>query len=175
MTEGAVERLRLGNDLRGALARGELAVQFQPLVRITDGCMLGAEVLMRWNHPKFGAVAPSHFIPIAEELGLISEYGTWVLRVACQQLAEWDRADFADAQQTPPDVTLRQPPGRALIQTRRGAAMQLIDDRFECKEGPFTPTAEFDFARWAPAEGDAAAGDCVRWMLRAEPGERFSD
>ncbi len=94
MTEGAVERLRLGNALRGALARGELTLHFQPQVRITDGCMNGAEVLLRWNHPEFGRVSPALFIPIAEELGLIAEFGAWVLHQACRQLAEWDRAGF---------------------------------------------------------------------------------
>jgi diguanylate cyclase (GGDEF)-like protein/PAS domain S-box-containing protein len=94
LTEGAAERLRLGNALRGALARGELYVVFQPQVTIHDGCMQGAEVLLRWQHPEFGAVPPTCFIPLAEELGLISELGDWVLEQACRQLTEWDREDF---------------------------------------------------------------------------------
>ncbi len=94
MTEGAMERLRLENALRGALARNEMTLVFQPQVKLSNRCMYGAEVLLRWHHPELGQVPPGRFIPVAEELGLIGELGTWVLEQACLQLAEWDRRGF---------------------------------------------------------------------------------
>ena len=94
MTEGALERLRLENALRGALARGELRLEYQPQFRLDDGCMHGVEVLARWQHPEFGEVSPGRFIPIAEESGMIVELGSWVLEAACRQLAAWDEAGF---------------------------------------------------------------------------------
>lgn len=90
MTEGAIERLRLETALRGALARQELTLVYQPQVKLSDRCMYGAEVLLRWQHPELGQIPPERFIPIAEELGLIGELGAWVLENACAQLAEWD-------------------------------------------------------------------------------------
>jgi diguanylate cyclase (GGDEF)-like protein/PAS domain S-box-containing protein len=94
MTDGAVERLKLENALRGALARDELALEFQPQVRLADGTMHGAEVLLRWHHPELGEIPPARFIPIAEELGLISELGAWTLEHGCRQLARWDAEGF---------------------------------------------------------------------------------
>ncbi len=94
MTEGAMERLRLETALRGALARNEMTLAFQPQVKLSNRCMYGAEVLLRWHHPELGQVPPGRFIPVAEELGLIPELGAWVLEQACLQLAEWDRQGF---------------------------------------------------------------------------------
>jgi predicted signal transduction protein with EAL and GGDEF domain len=94
MTEGAIERLRLENALRGAMARNELTLEYQPQIRLTDGCMHGAEVLLRWRHPTLGEIPPARFVPIAEEAGLIVELGAWALEHACRQLAQWDAANF---------------------------------------------------------------------------------
>jgi len=94
MTEGAMERMRLENALRGALARNEMTLVFQPQVKLSNRCMFGAEVLLRWQHPDLGQVPPGRFIPVAEELGLVAELGAWVLEQACMQLAEWDRSGF---------------------------------------------------------------------------------
>ncbi len=90
MTAGAMERLQLETALRGALPRGELTLHYQPQVRLGDGCMHGAEVLLRWNYPRLGDVSPRRFIPIAEELGLINELGAWVVGEACRQLSVWE-------------------------------------------------------------------------------------
>ncbi|RLJ68135.1 EAL domain-containing protein [Sulfurisoma sediminicola] len=82
-------RLRLEEDLRGALAAGQLAVHYQPLVRVRDCQPVGVEALLRWQHPEHGDISPVEFIPIAEEAGFIGDIGAWVLRTACTQAMAW--------------------------------------------------------------------------------------
>lgn len=91
MTAGALERLRLETALRGALERNEFRVCYQPQVNLFDGRLEGAEALLRWRHPDLGWISPAQFVPVAEEIGLIGEFGNWVLAEACRQLAVWDR------------------------------------------------------------------------------------
>jgi diguanylate cyclase (GGDEF)-like protein len=79
-------------ELAGAADRDELTLAFQPLFRMSDGNLVAAEALLRWNHPTFGAVSPAEFIPLAEESGQIVSIGHWVTTAALQQLASWDRA-----------------------------------------------------------------------------------
>lgn len=82
-------RLALANDLRHALARDELFVEYQPQVDAQSGAVIGLEALLRWRHPREGLVSPSVFVPIAEETGQIAGIGDWVLRAACRQCREW--------------------------------------------------------------------------------------
>ena len=89
MRARAVERLQLENELRRAIGRDELRVHYQPIVSLDSGAVIAFEALVRWQHPRRGLIAPSEFIPTAEESGAIESLGRWVLEVACRQAAAW--------------------------------------------------------------------------------------
>lgn len=89
MNEHALERLALEHDLRRALERSEFRLAYQPIVDLHTNQHMGVEALLRWQHPERGMVAPAHFLPIAEETGLIKSIGRWVLLSACHWAAAW--------------------------------------------------------------------------------------
>ena len=82
-------RLEMLSDLRDAYAGGELHLVYQPIVELSTGKPSGVEALVRWNHPVRGPIAPSEFIPLAEETGFITQLGDWVLRNATREVASW--------------------------------------------------------------------------------------
>jgi diguanylate cyclase (GGDEF)-like protein/PAS domain S-box-containing protein len=88
----AKEVMRLDSDLRRAIERGELGLVFQPVASLKTGRVVGAEALLRWNHPQKGELLPEQFVPLAEETGLIVPIGDWVLRNACAAAKGWAAA-----------------------------------------------------------------------------------
>ncbi|MPY94821.1 MAG: EAL domain-containing protein [Acidimicrobiia bacterium] len=97
MEVAVLDRLQLEAELRHAVDRGQLELEFQPLVRLTGGELVGFEALLRWNHPARGPLGPDAFLTIAEESGQIDAIGRWVLDEACTTAATWQRADGRDS------------------------------------------------------------------------------
>ncbi|MFT3848205.1 MAG: EAL domain-containing protein [Propionivibrio sp.] len=96
MDSRARERLDIENDLRHAVERGELRLFYQPRVACRSNRLLGAEALVRWQHPRLGLVPPGRFIAVAEESGLIVPVGAWIIDEACRQQAEWRDRGLGD-------------------------------------------------------------------------------
>lgn len=86
-----LSRLALESDLRGAIGRGELTAYYQPIVRLSTGALSGFEALVRWRHPRRGLLMPDQFLPLCEEMGLMSTLGAAMMREAASQLTEWRR------------------------------------------------------------------------------------
>ncbi|MEA3055596.1 MAG: hypothetical protein QOD30_1028, partial [Actinomycetota bacterium] len=96
MHEKAMRRLEVASELPAAILDGQLVLFYQPIVDVATGQTLGAEALVRWNHPHRGLVMPDEFIPIAESTGAVVSLGAWVLEEACRQTGTWRRAGLVD-------------------------------------------------------------------------------
>jgi EAL domain-containing protein (putative c-di-GMP-specific phosphodiesterase class I) len=89
MRDNAVRAMRVEQELQRALEQGELRLRYQPSVDLATGQVIGAEALVRWEHPQRGLIVPDSFLGVAEETGLIVPLGSWVVGETCRQLAEW--------------------------------------------------------------------------------------
>jgi diguanylate cyclase (GGDEF)-like protein len=92
MNSRALERLSMEGDLRRAIENGELELHYQPQLDLRRPLIVGAEALVRWQHPSQGLLPPAKFIPLAEETGLILPLGEWALRESCKQVMSWNQA-----------------------------------------------------------------------------------
>jgi len=95
MSQKAMQRLDLENQIRSALKNEEFVVYYQPKVNFLTGQCQGMEALVRWQHPHRGLITPREFIPLAEETGLIIELDEWVMSTACEQLKTWKAANYS--------------------------------------------------------------------------------
>jgi diguanylate cyclase (GGDEF)-like protein len=118
MNTNIQENLLLVSSLRAALTRLEFVLHYQPVVDLSTGRIVGAEALVRWQHPEKGLVPPVQFISAAEKSGLIVELGEWVLNEACRQLVEWQQGGNSDFVMA---VNL------STVQFRRGNVDEMVD------------------------------------------------
>jgi diguanylate cyclase (GGDEF)-like protein/PAS domain S-box-containing protein len=116
MSERTRERLEIEADLRHALERNEFALHYQPQLDLETGQVVGMEALIRWQHPRHGMIAPSRFISLAEEMGLIIPIGAWVVREACRQARAWHLAGIGNLR-VAVNLSPRQFTQRGLVQT----------------------------------------------------------
>ncbi|HVY07821.1 MAG TPA: EAL domain-containing protein [Burkholderiales bacterium] len=100
------DRMQIEAGLRTAIQRDEFSLVFQPKIDLATRRIFGAEALLRWKNPKLGMIAPSRFVPVAEEAGLVGQIGEWVLHAACRQIREWQ--DAGHSLQVAVNVSARQ-------------------------------------------------------------------
>lgn len=149
LSRDAKDRMVIEHQLRGALKRGELSLHYQPQVDATSHRIVGLEALARWDHPILGSVPPTRFIPIAEQTGMITSIGLWVLRAACEQSREWRLAG------------IRMVPIAVNLSARQLASPTLVTDIRAILEATQTPPEllELEVTESAVmADMDAAAG-----------------
>ncbi|MQA27068.1 MAG: EAL domain-containing protein [Micromonosporaceae bacterium] len=116
-----ITRHMLAATMPEALAQGDFVIEYQPIVELATGRPLGAEALLRWDHPRFGRIGPDQFVDLAEETGLIDQLGRWVLVRACEQAAAWHRAHPGLAPLVSVNVATRQVRDLRLVDEVRGA------------------------------------------------------
>ncbi|MFN6474339.1 MAG: EAL domain-containing protein [Nostoc sp. SerVER01] len=142
------ELLTLEKSLRYALERKEFSLYYQPRVKITTGEITGVEALLRWEHPDMGLVAPSVFIPLAEQSGLIVPIGEWVLRTACKQNKAWQDAGLPPLMMAV-NLSLKQFRQPKLVETIANILQQTgLEARFlELEITESTAIEDLDFTR----------------------------
>jgi EAL domain-containing protein (putative c-di-GMP-specific phosphodiesterase class I) len=115
MRPALIERLERKTALALALERGELRLHYQPVVELATGRVVGAEALVRWQHPELGLIDPSDFIGLAEDTGLIIPLGAWVLREACAQADSWRACNITTGPLISVNLSARQLRGADLV------------------------------------------------------------
>lgn len=123
MDAKARELLGIENGMRTAVENNEFFLVYQPKVSVVSGRIVGAEALIRWQHPEYGLVSPAHFIPLAEDSGLIVPIGEWVLNEACRQTMEWRRLGNDDFK-VAVNVSIRQLHEENFIETIKRALLR---------------------------------------------------
>ena len=94
MSHKAMQRLELENQIRTALKEDQFEVYYQPKVNLQNNKCIGVEALVRWNHPQRGLISPDDFVPLAEEIGLITQLDEWVMKAACLQFMQWKQQGY---------------------------------------------------------------------------------
>lgn len=132
MSAGALQRLAIEGELRSAIDRNQLWLEYQPQYNLATGSISGLEALLRWKHPALGVVPPSEFVPVAEQTGLILPIGEWVLREACRQARAWELEGIPNVR-IAVNVSAMQlvQPGFAAIVAEVLKSMELQPDRLE--------------------------------------------
>lgn len=152
MNARIIERRRLESDLRFAIRHGQLRLYFQPRYRIADGQMVGAEALVRWQHPERGLIPPDTFIPIAEEAGLILSLSNWVISTACRSVAQWPESLFVSVNLSP-------------IEFKRGNLVERIQKTLN-DSGVDPARVELEITESVMLDGAAGALEVMRALKR---------
>jgi EAL domain-containing protein (putative c-di-GMP-specific phosphodiesterase class I) len=132
MSAEALKRMTIEGELRTAIDRNELSLEYQPQFDLASGGISGMEALLRWHNPNLGAVPPAEFIPVAEQTGLILPIGEWVLRRACAQVLAWQVDGIAHVRVAVnvSGIQLAQPEFPGLVQAVL-SEVGLVADRLE--------------------------------------------
>ncbi len=127
-------KVAMRRDLRAAVANRKLELYYQPLMECHGPSIAGYEALLRWKHPVHGAVSPAEFVPLAEEIGLITELGAWVMETACAEAASWENPAFIAVNLSPAQFLMPDMPGDvARILARTGLSADRLE--LEVTEG----------------------------------------
>lgn len=121
MNARAMDQMVLGNDLKRALEREEFTILYQPNVRLKTGRIVAVEALLYWDHPERGRLGPGQFIQLAEETGIISRIGRWVLREACRQMGEWRSSLVRPPEKVSVNLSVVQLRSRELVEDVKNA------------------------------------------------------
>jgi diguanylate cyclase (GGDEF)-like protein/PAS domain S-box-containing protein len=160
------EHLSLAEDLRAALARGELEIRYQPQVELVSGRIVGMEALLRWNHPVRGLLLPEDFLPIAEKFGIMQQLGRWTLDGACRQMSLWRQQ-----QMSVPVIAINV----ALAQIKQGG--EFVRDVMECLErhGLAPADIELDVTEHVLARSTLSQSDVLIELRRLGVGIAIDD
>lgn len=149
MNSRALKRLAMETSLRRAIENNEFVLYYQPQIDFNSGEIVGAEALIRWQHPDLGLVPPLEFIPLAEDTGLIVAIGAWVMREACAQTEAWRKGGFADLR-IAVNVSARQFQQKSFYES----VVRVLDEtgvRSDCLELELTETSVMENAESAVA------------------------